>query len=357
MTERGVHSLREITTQGESWQDAFEATLAQREELTEIFKAPHRRVLFIGCGSTHYLARFAAPYLQRVTGRVCAAWPSSELCWQTESVVAPDERPVVVALSRSGRTSETILAADKLRQRGSPVITISCYGDTDLARLSTATVAIIAGQEESYAQTRSFAGMLVAVQTLAALLTENDTLLEELRALPAFADAVVDRAQPLARRLGEDKGYDRISYLGSGELFGLASEATVKMKEMSLTMAEPYRFMEFRHGPMALVNERHLVLGLVSDRMRGYEVEVLRDLKARGARLAAIANRGGEDLQGLVDPLMPLETELSELARPVLYLPMLQLMAYYRSMARGLNPDRPKNVVMAIELDGTEMRS
>lgn len=355
MTEPGNFTYREIITQGASWQSAVEATLAQREALLALFtRNANRRILFIGCGSTHYLALWAAPYFQRITGRICRAAPSSELYLQTETLFAPGEVPLIVALSRSGETSETILAVEKMRARGCEALTISCYDETGLSHVSTLTLAIPGGREESFAQTRSFAGMLVAVQTLAALVADDYALLEETRRLPSLAPEAIERAQPLAQAVGADEAVARITYLGTGPFYGLANEATVKVKEMSQTVAEAYHFMEFRHGPMALVGPEHLVVGLISEAARPYEVAVLRDLKERGARILGLAKEVA-DLGEVCDGTLALEAPVSERARSVLYLPFLQLLAYYRAMKKGLTPDRPRNVVMAIRLTGTEM--
>lgn len=352
IAERGVYSWQEIVTQADSWRGALDAVEAQGRAVQKLLGADGR-VLFIGCGSTHYLAQFAAPFFQATTGRLSQGLPSSELLLQSETIIAPSEQPTVVALSRSGDTSETILAVQKARALGCKTLTISCYDDTGLAHTSDLTIGIPQGREKSFAQTRSFAGMLVAAQAVAALVAGDAPLLAELHRLPGLAEDLIARAQPAARRWGEDESVERITYLGSGWVYGLASEATVKMKEMSLSLAEPYHFMEFRHGPMSLVDQEHLIVALVSDRTREYELAVLRDLQARGARIVVVAN----DLDGMdrFDDGLALQAPLSERARPVLYLPFVQLAAYYRSMHRGLNPDRPRNVVMAIKLTGTEM--
>lgn len=352
MTERGAFSWHEIVTQSGSWQGALAAAKAKGDAAKALL-TPAKRVLFIGCGSTHYLAQFAAPFYQAVTGCASQAVPSSELLLQTETVIAKGERPAMVALSRSGETSETIMAMKKARELGCPTLTISCYEDVGLARVSDVTIGIPEGREQSFAQTRSFAGMLVAAQAVAAMVADDSALLAELDKLPGLAEQLISRAQPLAQRWGEDETIKRITYLGSGWVYGLASEATVKMKEMSLSMAEPYHFMEFRHGPMSLVDQEHLVVALLSDRVRDYEVAVLRDLKARGARVLTVSNT--TDGLDEFDDALALLAPVSERARPVLYLPFVQLLAYYRSMHRGLNPDRPRNVVMAIKLTGTEM--
>jgi len=355
MAARGEYSYPEIITQTESWQCAIDATLALSDTLKPLLQNGRQQgVVFCGCGSTHYLAQFAAPYYQRMTGATCRGVPSSELALQTDTLLTSDDKPLVVALSRSGETSETVMAVKKMAQRGCPVLTISCYDQTPLSAASDLTIGIEAGREQSFAQTRSFAGMLVAVQTCAALAPESKQDLSELRQLTMLGADVIARAEMTARTFGPDETIKRITYLGSGERFGLAAEATVKMKEMSLSLAEPYRFMEFRHGPMSLVDSEHLIVALLSDEMEAYERAVLLDLKERGARIVAIAPTS-KDLDDVAEAVLPLNAPIAEASRAVLYLPLVQLLAYYRAMGRGLNPDRPRNVVMAIQLDGTEM--
>ncbi|MCD6519205.1 MAG: SIS domain-containing protein [Anaerolineae bacterium] len=355
MASIGEFSLREITTQQQSWQSAITAAWAERQKLCSLFQQnKNNRIFFIGCGSTHYLAKYAAPFFQSVTGMICQGVPSSELYFQTDTLVLPQEKPLVIALSRSGATSETIMAVEKLKEQGSRVLTVTCYGDSPLARISDLTIEVAAGREESYAQTRSFAGMLVAVQAIAAIVAEDEDLLDDIRKLPSLGEEIIAKADALAKELGQNESFKRITYLGSGELYGLAGEAMIKMKEMSLSIAEAFHFMEFRHGPMALVDSEHLIVALLSERMRDYEEGVLRDLKTRGAYVAIVAN----DAQGLggFDRIFSLGADVRERARAVLYLPFVQLLAYHRAMGRGLNPDRPRNVVMAIRLDGTEMK-
>jgi glucosamine--fructose-6-phosphate aminotransferase (isomerizing) len=330
------------------------ATLAQRAALEAFWaRAGGERAIFTGCGSTHCLAQYAAPFFQRVTERASRALPASELLLQTDSVVAAGERPTVVAISRSGETSETIMAVDKMRARGSLVLTITCYGESELARHSDLVIEVAGGREESFAQTRSFAAMLVAAQAVAALCADDAALLADLQRLPALADGLMARVEPLARAIGPDERVKRITYLGSGPLYGLANEAMIKMKEMSLSVAEGFHFMEFRHGPMALVDGEHLIVALLGEKANEYEVAVLRDLRARGGRVVAVAE--GDDGLSEFDTVVPLSSGLPEAARGVLYLPFVQLLAYYRSMGRGLNPDRPRNVVASIQLKGTEM--
>ena len=381
---RGGYTVAEISTQGESWQDGLRAAEAvPLDELTGLTQEAEGGVLLLGCGSTHYLAQCLAPWATEVLGVPSRAAPASELALGEAWTLAPGARPLVVALSRSGATSETVMAVRVARERGCRVAAVTCYPESELAAMAEVTVALPEGQERSFAQTRSFAGMLVAAQMLMARMARvaptpvrreaSPTspkewgrgevvtpgrgaaagLIEELRRLPELAGAAVAEAEALAQRWA-DAGWDRVSYLGSGWRYGLAGEAMIKMKEMALATAEAFHTMEFRHGPMALVDERHLVVALLSEAMGRYEEGVLADLCQRGAQVVAL----GPSEPVYADEYaawLQVGAGLSELARLVLYLPFLQFLAYHRAMAAGQDPDRPRNVVMAIRLEGTAM--
>jgi glucosamine--fructose-6-phosphate aminotransferase (isomerizing) len=114
------------------------------------------------------------------------------------------------------------------------------------------------------------------------------------------------------------------------------------MKEMTLTHSEPFHFLEFRHGPMSMVNEKAVVLGMLSDTNRAHESKVLSEMKTLGGTVIVIGEHDAD---------VVLESGIPESVRGVLYLPVPQLMAFYRSVAKGLNPDRPKNLTAVIKLE------
>jgi glucosamine--fructose-6-phosphate aminotransferase (isomerizing) len=147
---------------------------------------------------------------------------------------------------------------------------------------------------------------------------------------------------PLAREIGENLDYDRFYFLGSGIRYGLASEGNLKMKEMTLTHSEPFHFLEFRHGPMSMVNEKAVIVGLVSEKNFKHEQAVLEEMRELGGTILSF----GESRTDVA-----FHSGIPENARGVLYLPVLQLMAFYRSLAKGLNPDRPTNLTAVITLD------
>jgi glucosamine--fructose-6-phosphate aminotransferase (isomerizing) len=222
------------------------------------------------------------------------------------------------------------------------VVVVTNYGDRPLAELGALTIAIPAGQEESIAQTRSFASMYVATTAMAATLAGRPDLLERMRDLPAAGERLISRYDKLAQSLGSNLELDRFYFLGSGPRYGLACEVNLKMKEMTLTHSEPFHFFEFRHGPKSMVCQSALVVGLLSDRNRVHEAAVLAEMQDLGGQALSL---------GESDADVSFASPVPENVRNVLYLPVLQLMAYHRAIAKGLDPDKPTNLDAVVKLE------
>jgi glucosamine--fructose-6-phosphate aminotransferase (isomerizing) len=198
------------------------------------------------------------------------------------------------------------------------------------------------GQEESIAQTRAFSTLYLATVALIALWNEEDYLLDELGRLPELGGDLLERYSSLAKQRGEQLSLERFYFLGSGPRYGLACELSLKMKEMTLSHSEPFHFMEFRHGPQSMVTADTLMVGLLSEANYLAESRVIEDMRARGANILAMSEGEGD---------VCFNSGLSEAARNVLYLPVGQLMAFTRSVQRGLDPDHPHNLDAVVRLD------
>lgn len=352
--EVGAYSFAEITSQPTVWPHAV-TTFQQRASDFQAFYNSHHfdRVLLTGCGSTYYLARAGAALFQQFAGVNASAYPASEIALMPDRVFVPHTTPLLIAVSRSGETTETISAIRVFRERShNPVVAVTCVPDSQLAAAADFVVVIPEAQEQSVAQTRSFASMLVVVQAMAALLNGQEDL-GALALLGENAALILNNYSELARTLGMDQRIERFFFLGSGPLYGIACEAMLKMKEMSLSYSEAYHVLEFRHGPMSMVNDRALVVGLLSDEAYAQEAAVLREMRGRGAQILAI---GAHDNRAEWDSdvhVVNLDSTLPRWVRPVMYLPVLQLMAYYRALANGQDPDRPANLTFVISLDQT----
>ncbi len=350
-TSRGQSTYQEILSQPEVWAQTLADTRPQWEALRSLVGQPFDEVLFIGCGSTYYLSLAAAALFQRMTGRCARGLPSSELWFYPDVVLNAHRRTLLVAVSRSGTTTETVRAIETFKAHHSPdVLAVTCYPDTPMAQAAHRVLAAPAAQEQSIAQTRSFVTMYLLTQVLAGLAADDQAHLAQLDRLSEAGQRLLDRHAGLAEQLGTDFGIDRVFFLGTGIYYGLACEAMLKMKEMSLTYAEAFHFMEFRHGPKSMVNEQTLVVGLLSDSVQEHEIAVLREMRSLGARVLALADESAADTLQEFDFVVPLCSDLPETARGALYMPLLQLMAYHRSMAKGLDPDHPHNLDAVVYL-------
>jgi len=240
-------------------------------------------------------------------------------------------------------TTETIRAVEAFKAYGrGPVLVISNYPDTPLSALGDVTLILPAGQEESVAQTRSFASMYIATVAFSAIAAGRDDLLAAMTGLPAVGEYLLQKYAPLAQQIGENLSFDRYYFLGSGILYGLACEVNLKMKEMTLTHSEPFHFLEFRHGPMSMVTPNAVIVGLLSENNAIHEQVVLNEMRALGGTVLSLGESG---------PDVAFESGLPEAVRGVLYLPVLQLTAWYRSLVKGLDPDRPANLTAVVYLD------
>ena len=332
------HTEHEILSQPDAWRQTLQSL--DTGSLTGPF-ADVTDVLVTGCGSTHYLAMSAAALL-RGTGLRANAMPASELLAAASPRLANPGGTVLLAISRSGTTTETVRAVDNFRRLGGQTVAaITCYPDSRLAQQADRCWAAPAAAEQSVAQTRSFTSMLVIVQGIAGALHGAD--LHELDRLPGLAQGLLETSRPAMRELGADMRISAFYFLASGAMFGIASEAMLKLKEMSLTASEAYHAMEFRHGPMSMCDATAAVVGLVSPERAALELAVLDDVTPMGPRVVTI----GEAQQH------PVPSDLPSWARPVLYLVPLQLLALERALSKGLDPDNPRHLTAVIELDAT----
>jgi glutamine---fructose-6-phosphate transaminase (isomerizing) len=330
-------TYREIKTQTEAWAQALDVIHA-----VSLPKAvDYEQVIFTGCGSTYYLSLAAAALYQELTGCPARAIPGGELLLNSQTILT-NQKTLLVASSRSGTTTETVKAVEKFKaERRGEVIVISNY-DAVLSRLAAVNIVISNGQEESVAQTRSFASMYVAVTAFCACIAGRADALAAMSRLAENGNSLIAKYESFAKEIGENLNFDRFYFLGSGIRYGLACEVNLKMKEMTLTHSEPFHFMEFRHGPMSMVNQNAVMVGMLSDSNRVHETKVLSEMKTLGGTVIGF----GED-----EAEVEFKSGIPESVSGVLYLPILQLMAFYRALTKGLNPDKPNNLTAVVKLD------
>ncbi len=336
MTEAGKYTLAEIMSQPDTWAASLDQLRGQQEALRKFFQdGRYDSVVFTGCGSTYYLSLAAAASLQELSGIPARGLPGSEV-WLYPDVSIAKRKTLLVVVSRSGETTETIRASESFREQGrGDVLTLTCYPDKPLASAGDVNLLFTAAQEQSVAQTRAFSTLYMAAIWLGALWSGREDLLDQMQGLPQAGRKLLAKYGDLARSYGSNPNFDRFYFLGSGPRYGLANEISLKMKEMSLSHSEPFHFLEFRHGPKSMVTSSALVYGMRSESRKAWEQPVLEDMRALGGTILSLAETDSE---------ICFDSGLDEAVRGALYLLPGQLLAFEKSLSKGLNPDQPNNL-------------
>ncbi len=337
---RGTFTHAEILSQPDVWADALAVFRAHEAALGALWsQGGFEQVFLTGCGSTCYAALVGATLIQEQTGIPARAFPASDLMLFPRVHFSPQRRTLLITVSRSGTTRETVEAARLFRAHAQGMsLAVTCHSDSPLAEEADLALAVDSAREESRAQTRSFSSMTLLLQALALTFAGRDAA-ALLAGLPPLAARLLAEYTPLAQRLGGDLSIEQFMFLGSGALYGLACEAMLKALETTLLPAMAFHTLEYLHGPRYVVTPRTMVVLLLSEALQQEEIRAAQDARERGARLLIVSEAGG--LAADRTDEIRLASGLPMEARAILTLPVLQLFIYHQAMARGRNPDRP----------------
>jgi glutamine---fructose-6-phosphate transaminase (isomerizing) len=325
--------------------------------LTPELVARLRRVVLVSCGTSYHAGLVARLMIERLTGLSAEVDLASEFRYR-DPVVGPDT--LVVAISQSGETADTLGAAKTARLKGASVLAITNIVGSALAREADGVIYTHAGPEIGVASTKTFTATITAAYVLALALglqrgaltaTEAQKRASELLEIPGIMTEALRHQKPvadLARRLFR---HENFLYLGRGVHYPIALEGALKLKEISYIHAEGYAGGEMKHGPIALIDETMPVVALVPrdgtyERMAGNVEEV----KARGGRIIAVAHPGDTAMARRADHVLEVPPAVDLLAPLVTVIP-LQLLAYHVAIARGCDVDQPRNLAKSVTVE------
>lgn len=350
MTAQGSGEVtrREILSQPRVWAEVLERLSRGGDGLPDAF--PGGRGLFIGAGTSLYLARTLAHLGEALSGRPLRAVPPSDL------LVCPEDHVTggdvwAVGISRSGTTTETVRALAVMRERYHfPTMALSCSPDGDMGRYAERILAVEEAVEDSVVMTRSFTTMLMAFTRWMLRVTGHGELLDAQRLLPAAGERLFAGAADAVAEAMDRFRPEHIVTFGQGAYYGLACETALKVKEMALLASEPFHTLEYRHGPKSIAGPNTLVIALLSGRGGALEPDVLREVKELGAKVWAITESGEALTDRHADLVTALDSGLPETVRLPLVMPLLQLYGLELALSRGMDPDSPKNLTQVVTL-------
>jgi len=351
-TTPGAHTRSEILSEPRCWAACLEALQQSGEIEAALRRLPARSDwLFIGCGSSFYVALAAASTWTALTGQRARAIPASELLLFPSLVLCAEScQPVLI--SRSGATSEVLKAAEYLESTENiRTLAITCVGGHRLEEISTATLHLLPADEQSMVMTRSFTSMLLGLQALAATFAKQAVFLESLQKLPALAQAALDSLPSRIQQFVDTHDFADYVFLGQGPFYGVASESMLKVKEMSCSYSQVFHTLEFRHGPKSIASPDTLVSFFLSESGYEAECEVLEEIKGLGGTTLVVANAADNRARRSADFLVELNLGVPEYVRLTSYVFAGQLLGLLTGLKKGLDPDRPRNLSRAVVLE------
>ena len=315
------------------------------------------KIYVIACGTSYHagmVSKYAIEHWARIGVEVEIA---SEFRYRDPILT---RSTLVVAISQSGETADTIAAAEYAKAQGARVVAVTNIVGSTLARTSDATVYTRAGLEVAVASTKAFTTQIIALSVLALFLAQERRemfaeecrdMLDRLEALPALMEKVLENEEQIADLARMFAGAEYVMFIGRQVGLPLALEGALKLKEISYIHAEGFASGEMKHGPIALIDEGGPVIALATEgHVKSKVVSNIQEVRARGAVVLAIATEGDNDVKAHADHVIYVP-EVHELLYPVLTVLPLQLIGYHMAVELGRDVDQPRNLAKTVTVE------
>lgn len=356
--------LKEIHEQPETIQNSMRGRLLEEEgtvklgglnEIADkIIRAP--RLIFAACGTSWHAALIGEYMLEQYARMNVEVEYASEFRYRSPILKKDD---VVILISQSGETADTLAALKEAKAQGATAIGICNVVGSSIARESDGGVYIHAGPEIGVASTKAFTSQLTVLALLTILIARSKgmprekgvELVRELKLIPEKVEAILKDTAKIKSLAKEFKDTRNFLYLGRGYNYPTALEGALKLKEISYIHAEGYPAAEMKHGPIALIDENMPVV-FIAPQDRTYEkiISNIQEVKARSGKVIAIVNAEEESILQLADYRICVPSTL-DLFAPILAVIPLQLLAYYIAVSRGCNVDQPRNLAKSVTVE------
>lgn len=371
MAEKDGHKhfmLKEIFEQPRALTDTLRGHLKYMRsgvflaELEEIFPKKEdlkkiERIYLLACGTSWHASLAAKYFMEPWSGSIVQVEQASEFRYRDPLI---DKNTLVIAVSQSGETADTLVALKQAKAKGAKVLTITNVVESSLAREADAVIYTHAGPEIGVAATKTFTCQLAALQLLGLWLgrkrgrikkDEAEDLLQELVEVPKHVGLVLEQAETireLALKLAHETQF---LFMGRGPQFPIALEGALKLKEISYLHAEGYSAGELKHGPIALIDHGTPVISIaLKDKYYEKMLSNIQEVHSRQAAVIALVNEGDQNLNEISEAVIELP-KVHPLIAPILSVIPLQLLSYYIADHKGHDVDQPRNLAKSVTVE------
>jgi len=314
-------------------------------------------IIILACGTAYHAGLVGKYLIERFTDIPVWVDLSSEFRYRKPIV---DKNTLVIAISQSGETADTLAAVKEAKEKGANILSICNVVGSSLVRVSDSVLYTYAGPEISVASTKAYTAQLTMLYLLSFYIADKKDLLKktvkkylirEFKKLPSVLEKILDKKNSLQRLAGKHLHFGSFLYLGRNLNFPTALEGALKLKEISYIPAEGYAAGEMKHGPIALIDEYRAVV-CIAPQSEIYEkmVSNIQEICARKGKVIIVATEGDDEIKHLTKEIIYIP-KIDELFSPIVCVLPLQLLAYYIAVKRGCDVDQPRNLAKSVTVE------
>lgn len=356
--------LKEIMEQPRTLEDSMRGRLLEEEGTTKLGGINQyvnklveaRRIIIVACGTSWHSALIGECMLEEFARIPVEVEYASEFRYRDPII---EEGTIVIAISQSGETADTLAALREAKRKGAITLGICNVVGSSIARETDAGIYLHAGPEIGVASTKAFTSQVTVLALLAILMgrrkgisaAQGRWMVRELKQLPKLVASILSNTEPIKKLAEAFRDSRNFLYLGRGYNFPIALEGALKLKEISYIHAEGYPAAEMKHGPIALI-DKNMPVVFIATQDGTYEkvLSNIEEVKARSGIVIAICTQGDQEMTSKAEHILEIPRTMNFLM-PILSVIPLQLLAYYIAVMRGCNVDQPRNLAKSVTVE------
>ncbi|NGX49204.1 MAG: Glutamine--fructose-6-phosphate aminotransferase [isomerizing] [Candidatus Anoxychlamydiales bacterium] len=356
--------LKEIFDQPSTIQKAYLGRILENKgqvefedlKLSKSFLSKIDNIIITACGTSHHAALIAKSLIEENANIPVSTEIASEMRFKTPILT---KNTLVIAISQSGETADTIAAIKTTKEKGAKILSIVNVENSSLSRISDSSIFLKAGIERSVCSTKAFSSQITVLYLFAIYLARLRSmqknratlLLNELKKIPSKVRKILKNTSIIEEKAKKYSKYDNFFFLGRNLMYPTAMEAALKLKEISYLHASAYPAGEMKHGPLALIDSKLAIIAFCSNK-KTYDkmLSSLMEARARNAKILAFATKGSYGIEDIADDVIWLDNTIDELS----IFPSTiaaQLFAYFIAKIRKTDIDQPRNLAKSVTVE------
>lgn len=330
--------------------DAVKNTLMEEKEIRDVIKRfpEFKNICFVACGTSYHASLVGKYLFETLVGLPTDVMLASEFEYSSGAL---DKDTLVILITQSGETADTLKALRIAGEKSDTLAIVNVVGST-ATREAKHVIYTRAGPEIGVAATKTYVSQLTAIYLLAILMGGKEEFIETLQKAPDYMEEALNKEDQIREIAQKYKDTSDFFFIGRGFSYPTAMEGALKLKEITYIHGEGYAAGELKHGPLALIDDEVPVVAVTPPgHSHDKTLSNLEEVKARGAKVIALGSNDDHILKSESNEFIGFSDEINEMFSPLPYVIPMQLLAYYISVERNIDPDKPKNLAKCVTVE------